>query len=405
MSMSRTREIERVAAEFASIPFVSETVFPNPHFTKRGLEKEACDLLIVLRGEAIVVQMKNQEDPASRSAEKVASWVQKQAEAAYGQLRGAIRMMARESMWCVHPRRGRVDFAAAGFHVLHGLVLIESVGQRVELPPSLPLEVDGVPVTYIDTNDLLNIVQQLRSFPDVRSYLSRRTSLGDDVRRYVGGERAIFEHYCLADESFNHWTSYADALTASEADREKRAAAFLAKQERDRSATFVEYVADALATRLPNYKEGLDAATVALYDNDASRRRYLEMQEILCDLSRVGRRALGEAMLTTFPPPGVAASASFSCRAIWLDEKPAFLFLPAAASGLEREVVVRRTVASLQGALAHFSRPAGMAIVDRDGVSFDVILISSFTATESDREIGAELFGSLRVSHERRRSM
>jgi hypothetical protein len=55
---------EEFSYKVASQPLVDECVFRNP---KRlgGVEKEVCDLLVVLRKQAIVVQMKCQKDAAN----------------------------------------------------------------------------------------------------------------------------------------------------------------------------------------------------------------------------------------------------------------------------------------------------------------------------------------------------
>jgi hypothetical protein len=395
--MSRSKYLEKFAAEFAAVPFVAECVFPNPHYLKKGLQKEACDLLIALRERGIAVQMKNLDDPEARSPEKRPSWIQKQAVAAVSQLSGAIRTLTREPIWCMHPRRGRVDIPAGSIQVSHGLVLVECGGTQTDLQLGLPLDVQGIPVTYLDTNDFLNLVQQLRSLPDLVRYLDARAQLGKDTRHSIGGEQAILEHYLLQGESFRGWTSYATAVAASVNERDVRRAAFTEKQRRDLPGTLVEYVADQLATRLPNYTEGLSPDTIELYDADATRRRYLDMQATLCDLSLVGRRQLGSAMMQIFPQPGTPPKVDFMYRAVWLDEKPGFLFTVISSNGVPHDEVIKRSQACLIGGLAHFEMTAGMAIVDRDGVSFDVLSIAAYKTTAEARTAGNQLYGDLRI--------
>ncbi|HET8797905.1 MAG TPA: hypothetical protein VFO89_09460 [Thermoanaerobaculia bacterium] len=402
--MKRSEWVERYAAEFASIPFVREFVFPNPQQVKRDLQKEVCDLLIALRTRAIVVQIKAQERPEDRTGEKLAAWVRKKANEAVSQLSGSLRTLGTTDVWCDHSRRGRVEFRGGELHREHGIVLIEcGAGTRVELPAELPLTVRDVPVAYLDASDFLNVVQQLRSFKEVESYFAARANLGEDVRRHIGDERIVLEHYLLNGGTFDGWPGYEDARHLAAADRAARDAVFQEKQrQRDIPAGFVEYVADTLAERLPNYAEGLDVATVQLFDADDQRQRYLFMQEVLADVSLVGRRQIGAGLLETFGPAG-AEKPPCVYRTFYLDELPQFAFVAVSTSGVPRQEVVNRTFILLRAALAHFGWRDGMAIVDRDGASFDIVLLRGYTPTETDKAMGRDLFARLRIDDRRDR--
>jgi hypothetical protein len=60
-----------VSEYFASRPFVVEFVFLGPEFMRGGSSKEVCDLIITHRKQALLVQMKCQEDPDSRSGSEL----------------------------------------------------------------------------------------------------------------------------------------------------------------------------------------------------------------------------------------------------------------------------------------------------------------------------------------------
>jgi hypothetical protein len=394
--VQRTRWVEEFSETFTGIPFVRECVYRGMTFLSKGIEKEVCDLLVAQQGRAIVVQMKNQEDPDSRTPEKLTNWVRKNALSAAGQMTGALRRLQDEQTWCEHPRRGRAEFTPGSLAMLHAVVLVECRAARVELPEDAPQELRGVSVTYLDTNDFLNVVDQLRSFGDVERFLTARAKLGMDVRGFIGGERPILEHYALTGETFDGWTGYDREHAASEAEAVERRRAFIDKQEKDRAAGFMEYVADALATRSPIYAKGLDPETRARFDADDGRMRYLTMQDALTDLSLPNRRMLGGAMLDTFQPPDGANR--FTYRALWADSKPNFAYVLISSHGVERRKVLARAQLLLTAALAQLSFSAGLAIVDRDSVSFEVVHIPTFVATPEDRAGGAQLFGSLRVA-------
>lgn len=397
LPMKRSEWVEQFAAEFTSIPFVREFVFANPQFLKGGLQKEVCDLLAVLRGVGIIGQIKAQEEPGARADEKLERWVAKRADDAAGQLAGALRTMKSNDIWVQHPRRGRVDFPPGSTKVAHAIAIVEVGGSRVQLPDDVPLTIDDVQVTYIDASDFLNLVQQFRSFREICDYLSVRSALPDDVRRCIGGERVLFEFYMVVDATFRSWTTY-DAARAAGAERDRRDALFAYKLARDKPASLVEYVADSLASRLPNYTEGLDSETIAMFDADEGRERYLQMQEVLSDLSLVARRQLGEAMIETSHPQTSEAPSPFTYRAIWLDENPEFIFVIAASSGLDRQTVIRRGIILLGGAMAHFKRRNGMLIIDREGAGFEIALVKAYTPNATDLDVGQRFFASLRIT-------
>jgi hypothetical protein len=402
--MQRSEWVEQYASEFAAVPFVREFVFPNPQHLNKRLQKEVCDLLITSRGRAIVGQIKAQENPVERAAARLPAWIRKKTEEAAKQLSGSLKTLSSTNVWCEHARRGRVEFNAGALTAEHGLILVEcGAGTRVELPKDLPLEMQAVPVAYVDASDFLNIVQQLRSFKDVERYLTGRRTLGHDVRRSIGGEQIVLEHYLLHGGTFAEWPGYEEARRIAHADRQARNDLFREKQQhRDVPASFVEYIADALAERLPNYTDGLDAATIALFDADESRHRYLLLQEVLADLSLVGRRQLGTALLETFGPPDVEKPPCVY-RALHVDELPAFVFVALSTAGIPRQEVINRAFILLRGALTHYGWRDGMVIVDRDGDGFEVAVIRDFVPAEADAATAQERFAHLRVDHVRDR--
>src|SRR2546430_8415797 len=104
--MRRTEYSENFLGEFVSRPLVREFVFLSPQFQKGKPDKELCDLLLILRKQAMPIQMKCQED-----------------------------------------------------------LLIEHFTDPVLLA-DFPVEYEGVPLSYFTVNDFLNVVNELRSFTE-----------------------------------------------------------------------------------------------------------------------------------------------------------------------------------------------------------------------------------------------
>jgi hypothetical protein len=81
MTEQRTKWAEDYFRGFASIPLTAECVFYSPQFLKGGFQKEVCDFLLILKGEAVLVSMKAQEDPKSRTGDKLKQWTIKERSA------------------------------------------------------------------------------------------------------------------------------------------------------------------------------------------------------------------------------------------------------------------------------------------------------------------------------------
>ena len=89
--MSRTKYAEDFVSEFSSRPLIGEFVFLSPEFRKGKNTKEVCDLIFILRNQALLIQMKCQEDPASRAGDELRNWVVNKAEEGLKQIEGTSR--------------------------------------------------------------------------------------------------------------------------------------------------------------------------------------------------------------------------------------------------------------------------------------------------------------------------
>ncbi len=93
--------------------------------------------------------------------------------------------------WCEHRQRGRVAFDAGALSLAHGLAALEVATARVELPTDLRDHAHRMSIMYISLNDMLNLVVQLRSVPDLATYLDARVRLPVSGRCSVGGEQQL----------------------------------------------------------------------------------------------------------------------------------------------------------------------------------------------------------------------
>lgn len=393
MQEARTIQAERFVDWFASIPLTAECVFYSPQYLDKRIQKEVCDFLIILRQECILISMKSQENPSERTGERLARWAIKNAKAALLQAKGALRTLGREEIWCSHARRGRVSFAPDSINVKQILVLTEFTGEIVEFPQDMPLSVNGIPVSYLSTNDFCNLLEELRTFHDFNSYLHSKRMLPIKSLLTVGCEKLFYSYYFLNECSFDSFTGLNDTrfiVATSEA--------LLHSSISNRQAALVEYISDSLAQRLSNYAEGLGPSTIALFDGFADRKNYLLMQEELCDLNFVGRQLLGmqfekliEKVRKSDSPKNMAYGAYF------IDSKPDFIYVLISSKGIERPVVIERAQALLWAGMTAYNKRRGMVITDRDGKSFEVVMASDLPKNDDSQRLANEFFLNLKV--------
>ena len=396
----RTEWAERHVEEFLSLPFFSEFVFRDVQTSERKKPEQVADFLIYHGGIGIVIEQKCQEDPTVRTPQKVDLWARKKAKDGWSQVRRAFTRQRTFPIWCNHPRRGRVEFRDGLPPIQHGIVTVE-VFQPVDLESgveSLPLDYQGVSITYLSLNDFLNLAVQLRSIPELSDYLSARRSLprADLVR--IGDEEALFSFYLLNDGSFAGCAGRSDAHLAVAGQQYRLRAVLQRKFEADQYAHLIEHVADALASRNPNYADGVPPSLLAAFDPAAQRQNYLEMQAAIADLRLRERAELGHAFHGTTERVA-EKNHGFTFRAARFDSMPDWVYVLGASRKVNRAELLSRIMVLMVGALAFYEKSKCLVIVDRDNMGYEVALSRpDIRPTPAHLEAGRRLFGGLRIT-------
>jgi hypothetical protein len=391
---------ERYVEEFLSLPFVTEFVFRSPQILRGTHQREVADFLVLQRDVGILISQKCQEDPTRRTMERTEMWARKEAKQAVEQLRGALRTGTGKPIWCEHPRRGRVEFPQGLPTIRHGIVLVE-VFQSVDLNADaghLPLDYQGIPLTYLSVNDFLNLAVELRTVPEVLENLEARRGLPFPSLRVIGDEKALFQFYSLNDGSFQGCVGQADARVAVAARQERLQQRLKQKFESDRYGSLLEHVADALATRNPDNTSGLSPEMLARFDPPGHRDNYLKMQEVLADLRLRERAELGRAFYGAVKRLSTQTHGLHS-TAVWLDSKPDWVFVFASAKGWKRHQVLEAGIQLMRAAIAYYAKTCCLLVIDRDGQSYEVGMEErGGQPTITDYVIGERLFGHRQVS-------
>ena len=358
-------------------------------------------MLIIHENKSILVSQKCQEDPSVRDHAKTFSWVRKNAAAAVAQLRGALRTVeSKRPAWCLHPRRGRVDFLHGLPQIDHAIAIVE-VFERIQLPlddAKFPLEMNGKPTTYFSVNDFLNVAVELRTVPEIFEYLTARRSLPDSDLRVIGDEKSLFEFYLLNGGTFHGCGCRSDAASSVAKRQDELAEVLNAKSEWDKYSGLLEQVAYELATRHPAYALDLSAETLSAYDDPADRKNYLEMQAVLADLRLKERAELGRAFFGTIQSMR-EKDEGFSYMAAYLDAKPNWVFVCGSSKKVGHADVLNRAMILARAAMAQYTKQNCMVVIDRDQASYEVIVVRA-TSDFSDEELaaGKRLFGHLKIS-------
>lgn len=391
-SLQRSKLAEIYTAKFASAPLIAECIFLNPAFLDGKIEREVCDLLIVLRDQALVVQMKSQDKP--HTGERLTRWIEKETRKAASQIKGTIRTLRERALWCEHARRGRVAFQAGHLKPLQALAIVDTQAS-VAIPNGLPNVCDGVPISYLSLNDFLNLVRELRAFPEIVLYLAQRAEFAKSAQIPLGVERTVYARYLANEGGFGGCRSYDEmaqslmGLSVSELLREKQAA--------DQPAHVVEHFVDSLAARIAHWDEGLTPELVGGFDPSEARSNYLRIQEEFCDLHLCDRRALGRQLSELRSMLDRDQSKDMAFAPTRLGNKPDMLYMVAASRGIPRAELLRRAQYLLAGGLAFYKKTAGVIVNDRDGQGFEFILIQNFQASPEYLTLGEHFFGKLRT--------
>jgi hypothetical protein len=396
----RTEWAERHVEQFLSLPFFSEFVFRDLQTIERRRKEQVADYLILHRRTCILIEQKCQEDPTTRTDQKVHLWARKKAKEGWSQVRRAFTRRRDFPVWCNHWRRGRVEFRDGLPPIQQGIVTVE-VFKPVDLhsvDESLPLDHDGTPITYLSLNDFLNLAVLLRSIPELTDYLSARRSLPPADLRQIGDERTLFSFYLLNDGSFAGCGGISDARLAVAAQAASLGGALERKFEADRYAHLMEHVADELATRHPNFAEGVPESLLAAYDPAAQRRNYLEMQAALADLRLRERSELGRAFHSTIERLA-NKDRGFTFRAARFDSMPDWVYVVGAAKNIDRADLLSRTMVLMGGAMAFYEKSKCLVLVDRNNSGYEVALSRpGVRPTPEHLEAGKRLFGDLRIT-------
>lgn len=394
--VQRTDWAEEQVEKLLAGPLISEFVFRGPKYLDKT-EKEVIDFLLLHKGSSILISQKTQEEPDSRDSAENQSWVEKHVVRSLKPIKGVINHPIKFEKWCIHPRLGKVDFASIP-PIVHAISIVET-WEQVELSRQsidLPVEYKGVPISYFSIHDFCNLVLNLRTIPELLKYLTERRSLPKKDTLTIGDEETLFRLYLLKGGTFHGCRGRADARRAIITHWDRVEEALRRHAEYVDSSKFIEFVADFLAERDPEYAEGLPHEALDKFDDSAHRKNYMILQGYLTDLDLRERAELGKAFLSLCEGTSKLPSA-FVFQSFTSDKRP-FVILVISARGLDKATIYARCKELTGAALSYFQKKQCLTIVEREGRHFDFALsVLDPVLTPEDVRAGLKYFGSLKI--------
>lgn len=197
---------ERFIEALWKLPFGKDFLFANPKYKKGKNEREVCDLLLLLDGYAVVVQIKTAER-ASKSdwdQQRWADWGNAKTKEALKQLRGGLRAMLEGRAPAVeNDRQGRVEIDPAKLTHLFGVVVVD--GPALDHWGAHPVvEVGGrsVPVLLTSHQNMIEIVTELSTPMDLIEYLGAHARFFEKNKLLGASELDLLAFYKRDPEEF-----------------------------------------------------------------------------------------------------------------------------------------------------------------------------------------------------------
>lgn len=290
----RGAQFEEIADGFITQRLLRDFIYLRPRVSLSRGYRELSDLLIVLEGNCIPIQLKVEGRDQTRSGDELASWVLKEAVAAGRQVSGAIRTIGGLKITVCHPTQGDVHFPPGTLTPTHGLAVMEYLGSPLTMPSyARHTSPSGVPIHYFTLNDLFNIVELSGSLPDFLKYLDQRRHLSIQIRSLLGAERDLYGCFLLdgilrpdltVEEVAGRWASVMSQERGE----------FQRRQAHHVFVRFFDGVIDDLHKRDPELETYVPVELQWAIEPHERRRGYLRMASVLNRLPYSHRREIGK---------------------------------------------------------------------------------------------------------------
>lgn len=311
-TINQGKEVEELVGDISSAAFLEDFVVPNPEYTQNnGLRKEASDFVVPFGEVMLAYQVKSKTvlKPGSEKTETDYQRINKIVTKGIGQLKtinNAVKEKQVEKL--VNSRGIELPFEPAAIKKLHGLVLIELIGEE-KFPEDERTALYGgytykhdMPIHIFRLDDYRRIVSEVDTLPDFIDYLETRekfyekgilmplTEELDFLAFYKTNPDLVVEvlegkcDFLLIHEGY--WSSY---QSTSAEDIRKR-------DELNRPSYLVDSIISQLHTSL-GFNTGVDVPAGRAKHDQGTVQNYIAGITELSKMNRLTRRVVGSKYL------------------------------------------------------------------------------------------------------------
>jgi hypothetical protein len=288
MSNERSMGREKALAEVSRRPLMRDAVYHSAKFGPPNKLKEVCDILLLHRGQAVVISVKNQD--VKRNEAKTEKWINKNGPSAIAQLHGACRTIQTTPFWCEH-YTGRVHFEPGDISPCHKIALLET-DYEVMLKDVEYRGNASIPLTVMSVDNFVYLIGYLRTFNDFASYLNRRSAaLTEEHWRRLGCEHYYFSYYTAHRDSFEGFEGIEHAKRVIEEGRHVIDGSAFRDQERTLASIVEQFMSESETAGTDSPPFGHRANSSDLVDNQA--RLLIQLRSDLSELLVQERAEIG----------------------------------------------------------------------------------------------------------------
>ena len=292
---TRGSALENAVDRLLATHTMRDFLYLRPSKIVGGLKRELSDLIIVLDGETVPVQLKGQGK--ARQAKALRHWTTKQAVDAGRQASGACRTLRSVDVAADHPTQGKVSFAPGDLLPIHGLAIVEYDGAAFQADGNLRhADPYGTPIQYMSLADLLVLMEAVGSLPDFLEYLQSRSQLNADIRSWIGVEADLFASYIL-DDGFDPTLTASTVLKRAEALPPEQRDDLQRTRSHDVFVQPINYAIEHLHERDPEVESFASEFMTGTIDHADRSHGYLAMAAKLNCLSHRVRQEIGARIL------------------------------------------------------------------------------------------------------------
>ena len=254
--------IEEILSSLLSEPLLQDFVHLRPKKASKK-NKELCDILIEDEPTAILVQLKAQDLNIAKANREEQRWVKKQLRKAESQTKGAIRNLSLSDLSFFNPTRGEINFKAGQLFAKHGIVIVDYNSSPFLIDDKLDNRTrQNIPIHYLTYNDFIVLCRQLKTLPDLITYLNERSKIPKWSTPLLGDEKNVYAYYLMNKAEFSYNVCRNSFLNSWETLTIKYREKYFKKIDEDKQADLFQeilnemYEIDPMITQFePNYEK------------------------------------------------------------------------------------------------------------------------------------------------------